>query len=262
MPTKHIYFTVISSALISSTAFPLGLELELGGNIGKEKFESRTKTTTTTDSEQQSARDDLSNPLVFGGRFDGRLLFIHNRNLNLSAGAGLGWESASSDVSLNGVTVELSYNRLILEPNAKLTYFATRDFAITAGMGYYLGLTGSQTSIASAESVTEEKKQDIKDDGAFRLRLGGSFVLSGTHRPQFQLGYQLTAGGTVKFENSDKLDLSGHSFIVSYVHPIIFGSSEMETEDDYVDRPQWRRGNAPMNDKNQRRRKQRQRTEQ
>ena len=42
----------------------------------------------------------------------------------------------------------------------------------------------------------------------------------------------------------------------------MFGGAEMDVEKDYIDRPRRQRNSAPMNNKNQRRRKQRKRTEQ
>jgi hypothetical protein len=136
----------------------------------------------------------------------------------------------------------------VIEPNAKLTFFASRNFALTAGLGYFIGLTGSGTASHQNQDFSQKNTFDQDESNGLRLRLGASLVLDGAHRPQIGAGYQFTGAGRLKFEKTEKFSHSGHSFVVSYTYPILF--------DDSVDEgSQGRRGSSGRRDRNNRQRK-------
>jgi hypothetical protein len=212
-------------------AFPLGLEIELGGQLGVEKYESRTKIETAA-SETNSTDQDINSPLFFGARFDPRLLFIQSRNLHVSAGVGLGLDFGSADATVNETQIEISHTRIRLEPNARFLFLTSKSFGIGAGLGYCFGLSGTTETKISSNGTNVSTKVDVKDDSGFRLRLSMAAVLSGAHRPQIVGSYQLTTGGTFRVEESTtKLDLSGHAFVLSYVHPIQFDKDYSDEDD-------------------------------
>lgn len=260
MKSASVKTIALFATLGSSTAFPLGLELEFGSGIGKDKLEARNSTTTTKeDADFKKFRDELSSFLAFGFRLDPRLLVVHNRSVHLSGGAGFGWERASTEASLQETTEEYTFYRFILEPNARVVYFPARNFGIGLGLGYYFTLTGSIDAKQTEASTVYEEKSDIDENSGFRMRLFSSFVMPGSNQPQLTAGYQLTAAGSFKREKAtEKADLSGHSFVLSYVHPIIFSNSNTDSNDEYDDRDsRGRRRASDQDDRNQRRRKQR-----
>ena len=238
-------------------AFPLGLEIELGGHIGKEKYESRTKVETAA-SETNSAQQDLNSPLFFGARFDPRLLFIHSGNLQASAGVGLGLDFGSADSTANETQFETSHTRIRLEPNARFLFLTSKSFGIGAGLGYFFGLSGTTEIKASSNGTKVSQKVDIKDDSGFRLRLSMAAVLSGAHRPQIVGTYQLTTAGTIRSEESTtKADVSGHAFVLSYVHPILFKNDDSDSDDEAyeMNRANGRRDRNPGDPRSNRKRR-------
>ena len=245
----------VSIGLVSSSAFPLGLELEFGTGIGKDQLEPRSSTTdeTAASAETKKYTEELFGNIVFGVRADPRLLVVHSRTMHLSAGAGIGWERGSGSASLQELKQEYTLNRFLLEPNARLVYFPSRNFGLGLGLGYFFTLTGGFEFKTTMGSKVIEEKQDIDENGGFRMRLFGSYVLPGNNQPQVTAGYQLTTGGSFKAEKAtDKSDLSGHSFVVSYVHPIIFGCALNDEDLNNQSQSNSRRSD----DKKQRRRRQ------
>jgi len=261
MKSTSVKTIALFATLGSSTAFPLGLELEFGSGIGKDQIEPRSSSSdgTTSNAEIKKFQEELFGNVVFGFRLDPRLLILHDRTLHLSGGAGFGWERGSGSASLEGLKEEYTLSRFILEPNARFVYFPARNFGLGLGMGYYFTLTGSFARKRTMASAVEEEKQDLDENGGLRMRFFSSFVMPGSNQPQLTAGYQFTATGSFKTEKAtEKLDLSGHSFVLSYVHPIIFSNSNTDSNDEYDDRDsRGRRRASDQDDRNQRRRKQR-----
>jgi len=260
--THQLFFVTLSLAVgfvfsLPQRAFPLGLEIEPGGHLGIEKYESRTKVETAA-SETNSAQQDINSPLFFGARFDSRLLFIHNRKLHASAGVGLGLDFGSADATVNETQIEISHTRIRLEPNARLLFFTSKDFGIGAGLGYFFGLSGTTESKISSNGTVVSNKADVKDDSGFRMRLSMAAVLSGANRPQIVGSYQLTTAGTIRGEESTtKLDLSGHAFVLSYVHPMLFEKDDSDSDEDAyeMNRANGRRDRNPGDPRNNRKRR-------
>ena len=99
---------------------------------------------------------------------------------------------------------------------------------------------------------------DRKNDSGLRLRLSMAALLSGAHKPQLVGTYQLTTAGTIRTEDaSEKSDASGHAFVLSYVHPIMFEKAHSDEDEtaDPMSRGQGRRDLNQGDPRNNRKRR-------
>ncbi|MBM3383255.1 MAG: hypothetical protein FJY29_12590 [Betaproteobacteria bacterium] len=273
-----LLFTLLPSLFLSSIAYPLGLELEVGASVGTEKqeFETKPEGWDELGSTVQKFTEKVLNPFTFGFRMDGRLLVLHSPKMHLGVGAGFGYDRASTSATLKiekmnlERTVDRSYLRISCEPNIKFVYFVTQKIGLGLGAGYYLGLSGDEETKSSGgmkieipDGSTPENKQEtvkvkLKSDNGLRIRAAASYVLSSKNQSQIQAGYQLTTAGKFEAEasepddKSEKLKQSGHAFVLSYIHPIIFGGAPQTDESAAQNKGKQK----PGENKNQRRKKQ------
>lgn len=194
---------------------------------------------------------NLDSLLIFGPRLDGRFLFMPSRALHISAGAGFSLDFGSTSATLPASKIDYSLSRFAMEPNARVLYMLSPKFAVGAGLGYFFTLTGSGETTVTSEAATAKVKLDIKSNSGLRIRATGAMLLSGSNRPQILASYQLTTAGSSQMDKSENIaDLSGHSFLLSYVYPIVSrkaSQSENEEGDNSDSDMSQRRGRNPYN---------------